>query len=342
MQDNKRIIWADIAKAIAITAMVAGHTYPPAGNVCKMIYLFHVPLFFILAGYFFNFEKYKDNFKKLLVSSAKRLLLPCLIAIIAFYDIQYLASKNILTFIYGIGKPIFSIQPIGYSMWFLYCLFVVRILFWVYLKFIEKFKIPTAISFIISFCIAFLGVEIGKVIKLPWSIDIALVAIYLSYVGYLLKKSNFFNWNKYIHILLSIVFIILGYIDYKYFGLSMNERYYSNPLMSLNGAIAISILIFYFANIMEKLNDKIFIHNINNICGYIGQNTIIIMLVHMFAHSSISYGGCVCFRLFVSILIIEILSRIPIINDIMCAKSYAIPKISSLAYKKTDKTGITS
>ena len=53
MEENrgKRIAWLDIAKGIAIVCTVVGHTVPAGGKLCNLIYSFHMPLFFVLAGY---------------------------------------------------------------------------------------------------------------------------------------------------------------------------------------------------------------------------------------------------------------------------------------------------
>ena len=47
-----------IAKGIAIILMVIGHADAP-GLLTNFIYTFHMPLFFMAAGYFFNY-KYLD------------------------------------------------------------------------------------------------------------------------------------------------------------------------------------------------------------------------------------------------------------------------------------------
>lgn len=39
--------WADIAKAIAIIAVLVGHTSGIPGILSRMIFTFHMPLFFI-------------------------------------------------------------------------------------------------------------------------------------------------------------------------------------------------------------------------------------------------------------------------------------------------------
>lgn len=44
---KKRILWLDIAKAIAIFAMIEGHTAPYGGALRNFIYSFHMPLFLL-------------------------------------------------------------------------------------------------------------------------------------------------------------------------------------------------------------------------------------------------------------------------------------------------------
>lgn len=54
---RNRNYWLDIAKGIAITLMVAGHT-PIPSVMSHFIYAFHMPLFFISSGLVSNYEKY--------------------------------------------------------------------------------------------------------------------------------------------------------------------------------------------------------------------------------------------------------------------------------------------
>ncbi len=49
-----------IAKGIAIILMVIGHAEAP-GWLCKFIFEFHMPLFFITAGYFFSTRYLHDE-----------------------------------------------------------------------------------------------------------------------------------------------------------------------------------------------------------------------------------------------------------------------------------------
>ena len=117
-------------------------------------------------------------------------------------------------------------------MWFLFCLICVRMLLYGYLKFNENFKTNIILNIFLTSIISLIGVQIGQLYKLPWSFDIALVAFYIAYIGYLFKFYNIFDKIKY-PLLLFLITILSSYIDYKYFGLSMNNRFYSsNPIIS--------------------------------------------------------------------------------------------------------------
>ncbi|ERL66755.1 acyltransferase family protein [Schleiferilactobacillus shenzhenensis] len=47
-----RIAWVDIAKAIGILAVVAGHAYPHKDALYEVTYWWHMPLFFFIGGFF--------------------------------------------------------------------------------------------------------------------------------------------------------------------------------------------------------------------------------------------------------------------------------------------------
>lgn len=320
-KEHTHFIWADIAKGIGIILVIAGHSYSSRA-VCKTIYLFHMPLFFILAGYFFNFQKYENRFRELITHSTKRLLLPVFVAALIFYP--WSSLKFLPTLLYGVGNPVKQlgiIKPIDFSMWFLYCLFVVRIFLWAFLKFEKKFNINNIIGAIIAFCFAYLGCLIGKHIFLPWSIDIAMVALYLAYIGYLLNHKHLLNTKIIYKIFISIVAFIMLYIDFKYYGLSMNDRYYTNPFISLNTAILASVIVFYLSMVIEHWQKTKILNKINIFLQYLGVNSLFIMIIHSLASSSINSFVNTCFRILVSVIIIEFTSRIPVMKDVFKLKS---------------------
>lgn len=334
---KQHYLWGDITKGIAIILVIAGHSYFPK-NISNFIYLFHMPIFFLLAGYFFNFSKYCNNLTLLVKSSAKRLLLPAFIWKFFFFNVtnrNFL--NNLLIILYGSGCNVLNFKISIGAAWFLPCLFLVRILLWIFLKLVKIFKTNDIINCIIAFFITLTGIYIGKYIKLPWSLDISLVALYIAYIGYLLNKYAYYK-KKFLSAIIIIITSICTYFDYKYFGLDLNDRIYTNPIISINTAIGLSILVIEISMLLEKVQ----ITYLNLFLKYLGVNSIIILLSHHIAYSDklnlvmtllknmlnimptnpYLYGIFITiWRLIVCILIIEIFTLIPAIKKIFSAVS---------------------
>lgn len=90
---RERIPSFDIMKGLAILLVIAGHIPGIPAWMKQWIYSFHIPLFFLLSGYFFKpAQTFKDTFRK----SAERLLVPIVIssAFILLYGIA-VGIKNV-------------------------------------------------------------------------------------------------------------------------------------------------------------------------------------------------------------------------------------------------------
>lgn len=73
-----RITWIDNVKFFAICLVVWGHSSIPE-ELKVWLYSFHMPLFFFLSGNTFNEIKWKNNFKKFLVSRINGMIIPYLL-----------------------------------------------------------------------------------------------------------------------------------------------------------------------------------------------------------------------------------------------------------------------
>ena len=60
-----RMNWLDFAKGIAMISVVLGHALDDDSSLSTLIYIFHMPFFFIMAGYLLNLDKWggAKNFK---------------------------------------------------------------------------------------------------------------------------------------------------------------------------------------------------------------------------------------------------------------------------------------
>jgi len=84
-----RMNWLDFAKGIAMISVVLGHALDDDSSLSTLIYIFHMPFFFIMAGYLLNLDKWggAKNFKNFLTKLFKRLLVPYYLANILFFPI---------------------------------------------------------------------------------------------------------------------------------------------------------------------------------------------------------------------------------------------------------------
>jgi len=126
---TKRIEYIDIARGIGILLVVLGHNdfgyISPFGH--KLIYSFHMPLFFFLSGYFLNTSiPFIDFFKKRFNSLLKPYLFT--LFLIYFLNVSFekmsfeTAIRRIVKSLYASGLYIDWVQ-----LWFLPHLFVVSL-----------------------------------------------------------------------------------------------------------------------------------------------------------------------------------------------------------------------
>ena len=150
-----------ITKAIAIIMVVMAHACVP-GWTCRFIYQFHVPVFFICAGYFFN-TRYLNDEKTYLMRRIKGLYLPFLrwsLLFLLLHNLLFplgLLSEQFGNNAGGVLHPytwtefsrrLFSIvfNMSGYdeflagSFWFFRSLFVASLLFLILFKVLRRFK----------------------------------------------------------------------------------------------------------------------------------------------------------------------------------------------------------
>lgn len=215
MQIVKRMDWLDMAKGYGIILVMIAHLceWTPVGSV---IYSFHIPLFFLLSGYLFSI---RGSFPEFLKKKAQGMLVPyfALAVPMILWDMfvekgglhwpyaPMIANGKIMSLNSYNGtfnwdavksqKPLdvlerdvlgLFIQERMWTFWFLSCLFVVSLLFYVLVRFLKKEWVRLVVVCAITaagFLYDFLG---GG--ALPWNVDLALTALPFFYVGWLLKK----------------------------------------------------------------------------------------------------------------------------------------------------------
>lgn len=102
MKVQERLDWIDLSKGLGIVLVVYGHvargmataglSFDHFTEIDRVIYSFHMPLFFMLSGFFFLKSARKGS-KKYALSKVSTILYPYLLWSLIQICIQYLASS---------------------------------------------------------------------------------------------------------------------------------------------------------------------------------------------------------------------------------------------------------
>ncbi len=281
MNQKKRLEYMDIAKGIGMLAIIIGH----AGVLFeKYVFPFHVPLFFIISGYFINLKKDFGTYAK---AKVKQLLLPYIVtSFVVILELTILAvlreqnwkcafAKAAISAVYGSGSTAnrtpFSIQPIG-AIWFLLALLWALLL----TRLLAKIKY----SILVLIILLILSVISSKFIWLPWSLQSGVTASIFVYIGILAKEKIKFD-NTWAAIAGTAVYLIEVYMNVS---LSLAKNYFGLYGLSAVGAVLISYAVIYFSKQLGK------IRICEKILGFIGKNTLSILCFHLIEITAYPWG----------------------------------------------------
>lgn len=282
--ESKRVEWIDIYKAVAIILVVLGHT---SGVFTKYIYIFHVPIFFLIVGYTEKFEN--KSFTEILVSKFCSLMIPfyfinitvvivrCYLGIFSLESIFYSDSitlNNITTYINSILKISWT-TDIGGASWFLPALFI-GILIAKTLLLLEK-KATIYVPLIMSF-VGFVFVHIlwKYSIYMPYKIDLGLLVSFYIILGRMFKKNKVENIVKLNNNWMILTFMLI------YLAIFSN-------VLNADIDIANSKLNKTIIDLFSVIFGYILMINICEVCKslkikeqllYLGKNTLPLMLLH--------------------------------------------------------------
>ena len=262
-----------MARGYGILLVILGHFY--IFKISSWIYSFHMPLFFLLAGYVF---KSNDKLPNYLVKKANGLIKPyCFLSVlvIIYRGIESLIlgkSINILK-----ETVLFVIQRRHTTLWFITCLFIVELLYY----FVDKIE-NKWIRHCIAVFITLIGLTyetfIGK--ALFWNIDIAFAAFGFFYVGVLLKKYNFFDRiNQKLSLLQKIIAVVVLF-GVNFVGAVINNKVSGSGLEMMNSQYGFWPLTYFVA--LVGLTAVIIFAMLfsNRFIMYIGKNTWIYFGLH--------------------------------------------------------------
>lgn len=292
MSNKKRIAWVDIAKGIAIAAIIIGHisvylspVVPIAHNVVETVYSFHVAAFFILSGY-----TMKRGFMG--VSGIAKLAKSCFLPYIVFGVISAVVCMLLTeqrsfiewssALIYGAalykGELLWS-YPFGAvgigAVWFLPALFVGKLIS------SAMTPLPKVLQLILGAGAFGLGIYTSDILFLPFGIQQGLCACWFITVGHIFATTNLFDGED---IIRQAVLGMLATAGVAYMYMLGSEiwrepnyciSFYPNGWMDMIGTVAASAAVMLASVFIGKLPEKT-----TAAIQWVGKNTLPIFCWH--------------------------------------------------------------
>ena len=273
LMKKERNIEIDIMKGFAILCVMIGHAAWCPDFVDVFINSFHMPLFFIISGYFAKTsEESTVTTRELIYKNFKQLILPYII--VACVSCTYILMRAL----YYHDMSMFSHAVVRYSlamdtkwdntllddcwvgpMWFVLALFWGRLFFY-QLSRTGKCFLPLCIGLSIAMIL------LHPYIPTPWGIGRGIMALAFLAIGYLYRKYKFPLWAKIVAILCWILSMYIGTIN-------VSAIQFNCLPIDMIGACGGTLIIYY----LSKGIARTFIQPFFSWCG---RNSLVILCAH--------------------------------------------------------------
>ncbi len=274
---NGHKYWVDWMKAIGMLFIIWGHAFPETFS--PFIYSFNVPLFFIVSGYLFKrSETFSVFLRKNYISLIIPYLLLCLIKDFSHIIKYYNDFPELLKFPIGVlsGFHTFMDAPAAKNLWFVYTLFVIKVLF-------QLTKNKKQLTLLAMFGIA-ASLICGYYNFHPaWGVTNVFLALPYFFFGYIIsvnfeeKLSGFVNKIKTYK---SRILLCIGILLLMQFVLSD----FSGTVRMFKGIYGNSILLFFFLGLMGTVVCFLISVLLDNVrpkaIGVISIGTMVILQFH--------------------------------------------------------------
>lgn len=274
----KKIVWINQLKGVGIIAVVTGHIY--VGPISDGIYLWHMPLFFLLSGYLFKPHPEKMTFFK---DKAIYLLVPYLAFLVLLGSREFVAVAQVETFTnlakYTLKDLLGGRYLLGWTgvFWFITCLFLTQQLANVlFPRFSLRVLWP-----LMALCLVVAFATSGLTAKwhVPWNADVVLFALPLFFLGWQYKAHGLADMRRFdlaaaVVSTLGLVLVVSGVIR------TLNLKYvdYGTPGITLIFCLAVVHLL---VRVTQKIPEKSFV---GSALASAGQASMVIMFLHPIVH----------------------------------------------------------
>ena len=282
---TQRIEWIDCLKGFGMICVVLGHL-SPAFPIEKLLYSFHIPLFFFLSGLV---TKESKNNRSVLKKLIMNILVPFLIwDALSFVVSLVFLQDDLLTCIY---RALFlnGLRSWNAPIWFLLVLFLTKTLYVLF----HKIHIPNFITIIVMIAVS---PFISPLKSFPFLINLVPLSMAFLLIG--VESRKIFIENKWDIVqtksVYKVIMAALSFILLIVFGLFLNIR------ISYTGADFGNFLYFYLASLGGVFFFSIVFslspphnHTCMTLLNRIGKDSLFIMCFQYWIFYIIDYvSGC--------------------------------------------------
>lgn len=272
MIETKRILWLDVAKALAMIAVVFSHEFSSIKPLVLLCNSFMLPLFFMCSGFCLSPGKYgiAEYFKR----KARVLLLPYFLLGLTV-SLLHVGVNGIDGVVQNIGEELFSWQ----TLWFLPVLFFADLILYVFLSKAKDILVINVVIGVVSLIIGCLFC--WQDITMIMNLTVVPIAIFYLSLGYGMKKAlnvNEFSHRGKVGICLLALGLVIMMTTKENFVLKLNDIL---PMWKIvvSTMEVVGVMLILSAIITSPIMHKL--HCITNLLEYIGKNTMVIFAFHM-------------------------------------------------------------
>ncbi len=207
---NERIATFDMLKGIGILLVIIGHTFMK--EIGPYIQAFHMPLFFMVAGFFFKYKPLKDQF----IRDSRRLILPYLFVVITTMLIAFAKDFKATG---EINLHLGTLYECGTPAWFLLALYGTKQIFNLLIQFSKQYYLFYAFLLSSIPCLIAHYIEINPTLAVGSSIcGVFFYAVghYVNVNQILIKSEPYKVFLVVIALLLWLNTSIFGAVDMHY------------------------------------------------------------------------------------------------------------------------------
>ena len=243
-----RNISFDIMKGIGIVAVIIGHSSIPV-SLRNFIFTWHMPMFFMISGYFYRpnsvVVSLKKNFKSLIIPYLFTAVFLSLLTFVAPlignkepYSLN-LFINQVYAIIYGAGS---AMLPNGGNyfvgaIWFLLALFWCRFAFNIIYTRVNDYYI------IITLLVSILSTFTAQYVFIPSNVLQGFSAMLFFLLGYIAKERKILFKNVNIFIVYSIILVLILYSSFQG-PIGMVTCYYPCFIINIVASVGAGYLIY--------------------------------------------------------------------------------------------------